>query len=596
MVCYISGGKVKNMSKKATKKTTKSHNMRKVLPFYAKHKGLFSLLAIMFLLNGALGIAMPLLSATALANLALAEFDLAIKYTILMAIVSITKTLFNMLQQYFYIKFNAKIEYSLLRTLMSSIGKVQMKTIDKVQTGYLTERISSDVGVVSKTYLDIVDVVFEILTNTVFLIYIAFLNWQIFLLFLVYVVVLYIVCVFKSRSWIRGRKKGKKILDEARSAYVEQITGTRDIRLLNISENVDNYSNSVMQNALHERQKVVLKRRAYNTLQIVLSVSFEVLFLIIGIIFVKKELLLLAGLLVIYNYHGRVDGLVSYVSTFKEFMAEGEVSASRIFEVIEDYEKEKFGTDSLENFSGNIKLKNVKFAYDDALVLNDVDMEFKAGEMTALVGKSGSGKSTILSLLSKLYSVSDGEILLDDKNIESLSADAIRSNIGAVSQMPYIFNASIRQNLLFVKPDSTEEELIQVLKDAQIYKDIKKFKDGLDTVIGKNGIMISGGQRQRLAIARLLLANSKVIIFDEATSALDNENQSKIVDILEKYKKDKTIIIVAHRLSTIVNADKIYMIEQGKVCGEGTHKHLMKNCSAYKELYELEENSAHVEN
>ncbi len=584
------------MSKKDKIKKVKSHNMRKILPFYAKHKGLFSLLIIMFLLHGALGIAMPVLSATSLANLAVGEFDLAIKFAIMMAAVSLSRVVFVTLQQYFYIKFNAKIEYSLLRELMGSIGRVQMKVIDRVQTGYLTERISSDVGVVSKTYLDIVDVCFDILTNAVFLVYIAFLNWQIFLMFLGYVIILYIICVFKSRSWIRGRKKGKKILDEARSAYVEQITSIRDIRLLNIGKNVDNYSNDVMQHALEERKKVVFKRRLFSSLQTVFSVSFELLFLVLGIVFVKQELLLLAGLLVIYTYYGRVDGLVSYVSTFKEFMAEGEVSASRIFEVIEDYEKEEFGTESLENFSGNITLKNVKFAYEDTLVLNDVDMEFKAGEMTALVGKSGSGKSTVLSLLSKLYSAGDGAILLDDKNIESLSADAIRSNIGAVSQMPYIFNASIRQNLLFVKPDATEEELIKVLKDAQIYNDVKNFKDGIDTVIGKNGIMISGGQRQRLAIARLLLTNSKVIIFDEATSALDNENQSKIVDILEKYKKDKTIIIVAHRLSTIVNADKIYMIEQGKVCGEGTHKDLMKSCSAYKELYELEENSAHVEN
>ena len=185
--------------------------------------------------------------------------------------------------------------------------------------------------------------------------------------------------------------------------------------------------------------------------------------------------------------------------------------------------------------------------------------------------------------------------MLDGNNIEDLTENAIRSNVGEVSQMPYIFNTSIRQNLLFVKPDATEKELIGVLKDAQIWDDVKKFKDGIDTVIGKNGIMISGGQRQRIAIARLLLAGSKVIVFDEATSALDNENQSKIVDILEKYKSEKTIIIVAHRLSTIVGADKIYMLKDGVVCGEGTHKKLMQTCADYKELYELEENSSRPE-
>lgn len=574
-------------------KKNNNHNMRKVLPFYAKQKGLFSLLMVLFFVTGAIGVVEPVLSATALANLATGNFDTALTFAILMTVASVVRSLLNTIQQYFYVKFNSKIEYALLKKLMHSIGMVKMQKIDSVQTGYLTERISQDVGVVGRTYLDIVDVVFEILTNAVFLVYIAFLNWQIFLLMMVYVVCLYVVCYFKTKVWIRGRKKGRKVLDDARSAYVEQISGVRDIRLLNIHENVDKHSNDIMQNALKEKEKVVLKRRLFVSGQTVLSAGFELAFIILGIALVKAEFLMLAGFLVIYTYHGRVEGLVNYFSSFKEQMAEGEVSASRVFEVIEDYEKETFGTTEMENFSGKIELQNVKFAYDETIpVLKNVSMNFKPGEMTAIVGKSGSGKTTILSLLSKLYSIQDGKILLDANDIEELTENAIRSNVGIVSQMPYIFNTTIRQNLLFVKPDADEKELVKVLKDSQIWDDVKKFKDGIDTVIGKNGIMISGGQRQRIAIARLLLAGSKVIVFDEATSALDNENQSKIVSILEKYKSEKTIIIVAHRLSTIVGADKIYMLKNGVVCGEGTHKELMKNCADYKELYELEENSA----
>lgn len=581
-------------NKEITKKTN-NHNMRKILPFYAKQKGLFSLLMIMFFVTGALGVVEPVLSATALASLASGDFDKALKFAILMTSTSLFRSILNTIQQYFYVKFNSKIEYALLKKLMHSIGMVKMQKLDSVQTGYLTERISSDVGVVGKTYLDVVDIVFEIVTNAVFLVYIAFLNWQIFLLMMIYVVCLYVLCIFKTRAWIRGRKKGRKVLDDARSAYVEQISGVRDIRLLNIHKNIDEHSNQIMQNALREKEKVVLKRRLFVTGQTLLSASFELAFLIMGIALVRADLLLLAGLLVIYTYHGRVEGLVNYFSSFKEQMAEGEVSASRVFEVIEDYEKESFGTEELEDFSGLIELKDVEFAYDEAKVLKGVNMNFKPGEMTAIVGRSGSGKTTILSLLSKLYSVSGGSLLLDGNNIEDLTEESIRSNIGEVSQMPYIFNTSIRQNLLFVKPDATEKELVSVLQDAQIWDDVKKFKDGIDTVIGKNGIMISGGQRQRIAIARLLLAGSKVIVFDEATSALDNENQSKIVDILEKYKSEKTIIIVAHRLSTIVGADKIYMLKDGVVCGEGTHKMLMQNCTDYKELYELEENSSRPE-
>lgn len=302
--------------------------------------------------------------------------------------------------------------------------------------------------------------------------------------------------------------------------------------------------------------------------------------------------MLLTGFLVIYSYYGRVEGLVQYISSLKEHLADGEISASRVFDIIENFPKEEYGTEEIENFSGKVEIKDVTFSYDKEIdVLRGVNMIFEPSKVTAIVGKSGSGKSTILGLLAKLYDIKKGEILFDDKNIQSLTENSIRSNIGVVSQSPYIFNTTIRQNLLFIKPDATEKEMVDVLKQAQIYSDIKKLPLGIDSEIGENGIKLSGGQKQRLAIARLLLKDSKVIVFDEATSALDNENQNKIVGVLEKLKKTRTIIIVAHRLSTIVGADKIYVIEDGKNIAEGTHRELMKTCESYKELYELEEQS-----
>ena len=308
-------------------------------------------------------------------------------------------------------------------------------------------------------------------------------------------------------------------------------------------------------------------------------------------------MLLLTGFLVIYSYYGRVEWLVQYFSTMKENKAEGEISATRIFEVIEEYEKEEFGEDELSNFSGKVELKDIEFSYvEGKKVLKKINMSFESGKMTAIVGKSGSGKTTILSIISKLYDIEGGAVLLDGVDIKTLNEQAIRSNIGIISQSPYIFNTTVRQNLLFVKPDATEKELVDVLKKAQIYDDIKKLENGLDSEIGENGIKLSGGQKQRVAIARLLLMDSKVIVFDEATSALDNSSQNKIVEMLEKFKENKTIIIVAHRLSTIVGADKIYVIEDGKNIAEGTHKKLMRSCKKYKELYELEEQSAESSN
>lgn len=572
---------------------TSTHNLRKILPIYAKHKGLFSVTMIFLFISGLLGIFSPIFSANALACIATENFAGAIRNTIIMCSIGALRVVSNQLDEYFYDKMNMKLRFELTDKVINSINQTKMSKLDSTQLGVLAERLSSDVTVISDNYLEMMNLIFSIITNVVFMFYIAYLNIYMFLILLGYVFVLYIVCTIRSRIWIRGRKLTKQANDIARSSYFEQITGIRDVKLLNMKENITAYSHEKYDKALKTEMSVHIKRSIARRAQTIITIMFELTFLLVGIYLIDKDLLVAAGLLVIYAYYGRVESLVSYLSSFKEFMAEGEISATRVFEVIEDYEKEQFGTETIDNFSGKIEFKDVNFAYSDGeQILKGMNLEFSSGKMTAVVGRSGSGKSTILSLLSKLYDVKDGEILFDGRDINSLTEKTIHSNIGVISQSPYIFDTTIRQNLLFVKPDASDDELIQVLKEAQIYDDIQKMPEGLDSVIGENGIKISGGQKQRLAIARLLLMNSKVIVFDEATSALDNSSQKKIVEMLENFKHNKTIIIVAHRLSTIVGADNIYMIDDGKLIASGTHHELMKKCNLYKELYELEELSA----
>ncbi len=574
-------------------KNVKTHNLRKVLPLYAKNKGLFTITLLIMLSTGVLGILSPIYSANALACLASSEFDLAIKNAIIMCSVGLGRVLLNAFEEYLYTKLNIKIRYQLTQIVIDSIGHTKMKKLDSTKLGVLAERIGTDINAISDAYLDMFDLVFSILTNLVFLVYIAFLNVYIFLILLGYVVILYVICTIKSRVWIRGRKITKKANEIARSAFFEQINAIRDVKLLDIKENVTQYSFEKLEQAQSTELSVSTKRNIIRRVQAALSIAFELVFLIIGIAFVRSDMMFVAGLLVIYAYYGRVEGLVSYISSFKEYHADGEIAATRVFEIVEDYEKEEFGTDELENFSGNIEMKNISFSYfEEQPVLKNLNMSFKPGEMTAIVGKSGSGKTTILSLISKLYDADDGEILLDGKNINTLTEKSIHSNVGEISQSPYIFNASIKQNLLFVKPDATDSELEKALADADILKDVKKMPNGIESEIGENGIKLSGGQKQRVAIARLLLSGSKVIVFDEATSSLDNASQEKIVKMLEKQKKNKTVIIVAHRLSTIVGADKIFVLDDGRIVSEGTHKELIENCKVYQELYLLEENSA----
>ncbi|MGN1227462.1 MAG: ABC transporter ATP-binding protein, partial [Christensenellales bacterium] len=253
--------------------------------------------------------------------------------------------------------------------------------------------------------------------------------------------------------------------------------------------------------------------------------------------------------------------------------------------------KEKFGKRNPKNIIGKLSFKDVDFSFDDAQVLKNFSLEISPNQSIAIVGKSGQGKSTMLNLITRLYDVDKGCITLDDIDIKTLSEKSLRDNITIVPQTPYIFNTTIRENLSFVKPDLTDEEMIEVCKKAQIHDFIVSKKDGYDSIVGENGVILSGGQKQRLAIARALLKNSKIIMLDEATSALDNENQYKIQQIINSLKTDHTIIIVAHRLSTIIDCDKIVFMENGQIIGCGSHKQLLHSCKQYKDLYTIEENS-----
>ena len=204
------------------------------------------------------------------------------------------------------------------------------------------------------------------------------------------------------------------------------------------------------------------------------------------------------------------------------------------------------------------------------------------------MGKSGAGKTTIFNLLCKMYDVDSGSITIDGVEIKKLDKDSIRGNITIISQNPYIFNMSIKDNLRLVKSNLTNKEMKEACKLACLDEFINSLPDKYDTVIGEGGVNLSGGQKQRLAIARALVQKTEIILFDEATSALDNETQEKIQTAINNMKNEYTILIIAHRLSTIINADRILFLDNGKIVSEGTHEYLLKNCDEYRKLYEAE--------
>jgi ATP-binding cassette subfamily B protein len=247
------------------------------------------------------------------------------------------------------------------------------------------------------------------------------------------------------------------------------------------------------------------------------------------------------------------------------------------------------GAISLENVKGEVEFSDVSFAYDsgDKNVLTHLNLKVRAGESIALVGPSGGGKTTLCSLIPRFYEVSSGKILVDGKDIKEVTMASLRDNIGVVQQDVYLFSGSVRENIAYGKREATDEEIIEAAKLAGAHDFITSLPDGYNTYVGERGVKLSGGQKQRISIARLFLKNPPILILDEATSALDNESEKLVQESLEKLARGRTTFTIAHRLTTIRNADRILVLTENGIEESGTHKELIDKGGLYSELYKM---------
>jgi ATP-binding cassette subfamily B protein len=314
-------------------------------------------------------------------------------------------------------------------------------------------------------------------------------------------------------------------------------------------------------------------------------------------------IVLISGGLFLYN--GRIDFpdysafivsvslFISPIMTLINFMEQylnGVTGFERFVEIMDtEPEKDPEGASPIENVEGHIELRNVTYSYNEEKdVLNGVSLNIEKGKKFALVGPSGGGKTTICHLIPHFYDVTDGEIFIDGRELHTITGDSLRRNIGIVQQDIYLFNSSIRDNILYGRLDATEEEVIEAAKRANIHDYVMSLPNGYDTEIGERGVRLSGGQKQRLSIARVFLKNPPILILDEATSALDNTTEILIQGALDELCRGRTTLVVAHRLSTIKNADEIAVIDGGRVVEQGSHEELMAKNGAYAKLYNLQ--------
>lgn len=390
----------------------------------------------------------------------------------------------------------------------------------------------------------------------------------------------------------KTQEKIKKESDSYVKTATENLTGIREIKALGIKKNIENRIFNNIEDLFKNQRKIKLYEIIYYNLN---NLTYFILQFIIlftcGKLFMDGKMSY-ATFIIIESYIWRIDEVVESISDFGVNYNKVKVSLKRINEIINNklYQDEKYGNKEIENKKGIIEFKNVKFKYRDEEdeTLRNLNLKIESNKKIAIVGRSGNGKSTIFNLLLRYFDATSGEIYIDDINIKDLTEKSLRNNISIIRQTPFLFNMSILDNFRLVKDDATLEEVKEVCKKAYIDEYIESLPNGYETIVGEGGINLSGGQKQRIAIARTLLLNTKIILFDEATSALDNESQEYIKKTIDDLVKNHTIIIVAHRLSTIVDADEIHVIDKGRLESSGTHKELLKKSKAYKSLYQTE--------
>lgn len=309
---------------------------------------------------------------------------------------------------------------------------------------------------------------------------------------------------------------------------------------------------------------------------------------IIASLFVLNGDLTAGSLIAFFAYVDKMRSPVAALVNAYPAITEGKVALQRIFDFFNTPStiKEKANPLELNKFNDSIKLKNVSFAYNGKeKVIRNVSLTMEKGKTYAFVGESGGGKSTILQLLLRMYDVTNGEVLIDGKNIKDYSLSSLREHMGIVTQENFLYSTSIRDNIKLAKLDASEEEMIAAAKKAFAHDFITALPNGYDTEVGERGIKLSGGQKQRIALARVFLKNPSLIILDEATSALDNESEKLVQESINRFDNNKTVIMIAHRLSTIVNADTIFVMKNGEIIESGSHQSLLKRQGYYKELY-----------
>lgn len=567
--------------------------LKKFISYYKPHKKMFALDMLASLLISLIGLGYPMITNKMLNEwIKNKNIELIIIFGIVLFGIYIIRLFLRFFVQYYGHIIGVKMQAQMRTDMFKKLQKLPYSFYDNHETGKIMSRMTNDLQDVSElAHHGPENIIICSVMIVGSFIYLCTIEWRLTLIIFTAVPILFIIALVLRRRMTAAFMDTRKSIAVINASLENSVSGIRVTKAFtNSKKEVEKFEEG---NVMY----VEARRRSYKAMgQFHSSTSF--------ITDVFNVILLVAGGIFICTYDTigypeyatfivSISLFISPVMTligFIEQLQNGATGFTRFIEIMNEKEEvEKEGAKALEVNEGHIEFKNVDFHYDSTKdVLHNISLDIKAGKKLALVGPSGGGKTTICHLIPRFYNVVSGSITIDGQNISDVTLESLRRNIGIVQQDVFLFNGTMRENILYGKEDATFEEIVEAAKKANIHDYIMTLPDGYDTQIGERGVKLSGGQKQRLSIARVFLKNPAILILDEATSALDNTTEILIQNALDELCKGRTTLVVAHRLSTIKNADEIVVIANGKIKEQGSHYELIKLDGIYAKLYNLQ--------
>lgn len=567
--------------------------LKKFLSYYKPHRKLFAADMTASLFISLIGLIYPIMT-----NIMLNELIPQRKYKaiifagLLVLMLYVVRALLRYFVQYYGHLIGTRMQAQMRTDMFAHLQKLPFSFYDNTETGEIISRISNDLfDVVELAHHGPENLIISTLTIVGSFIYLCTINIPLTLIIFACVpFLIFVSAVLRTR--MKEAFSERRVTTAGINAATESsITGIRVTKAFSGSKKeMEKFekNNNLFVRSCHKAYKAMAQFHSSSTF---ITDVFNVIIIIAGGLF------LYGGKIDFGDYSTFIVSVNIFINPvtqligFMEQYQNGVSGFSRFVEIMEaEPEKENENAREIESVKGEIEFKNVSFSYgtDDGEVLNNISFKVKAGEKLAFVGQSGGGKTTICHLIPNFYKVDSGEILLDGININDITFNSLRRNIGIVQQDVFLFSGTIRDNIMYGRLNATEEEMINAAKSANIHDFVMSLEKGYDTEIGERGVRLSGGQKQRISIARVFLKNPAVLILDEATSALDNTTEILIQNALDELCKGRTTLVVAHRLSTIRTADSIAVIDSGEVLEKGTHSSLLEANGIYKQLYSLQ--------